>query len=242
MFDKSILGPVQSLFFSSGRIFQSRTVKVGSHYRLYVSLSARPNGNRVIYSDDFGNTWKALGDINILPAPNGDESKCEELPDGRLILSSRVRGGRYFNVYTFSDVKSGKGQWDKVSFSGAENDGTIAENNATNGEILVLPAKRVKDGKATHLILQSVPLGPERKNVGIYYKELDDKVSISSLNLASNWRGPYKITDMDSAYSTMIQQADGSIGFLYEETTYGADYCLVYKNLKLKDITEGAYY
>lgn len=242
LFDKSSLGPVQSLFFSSGRIFQSRTVKVGSHYRLYVSLSARPNGNRVIYSDDFGNTWKALGDINILPAPNGDESKCEELPDGRLILSSRVRGGRYFNVYTFSDVKSGKGHWDKVSFSGAENDGTIAENNATNGEILVLPAKRVKDGKATHLILQSVPLGPERKNVGIYYKELDDKVSISSLNLASNWRGPYKITDMDSAYSTMIQQADGSIGFLYEETTYGADYCLVYKNLKLKDITEGAYY
>ena len=88
LFDKSTIGPVQSLFFGSGRIFQSRKVKVGSHYRIYAALCARPNGNRVIYSDDFGNTWRALGDINVSPAPNGDEPKCEELPDGSLILSS----------------------------------------------------------------------------------------------------------------------------------------------------------
>ena len=241
LFDKSTIGPVQSLFFGSGRIFQSRKVKVGSHYRIYAALCARPNGNRVVYSDDFGNTWRALGDINVSPAPNGDEPKCEELQDGSLILSSRVHGGRYFNVFTFSDVKSGKGQWDKVAFSGAENSGTIANNNATNGEILFLPARRVKDGKATYLLLQSVPLGPGRKNVGIYYKELDDTVKLSANNLASNWEGPFIVTEMNSAYSTMIQQVDGSIGFLYEETTYGNDYCLVFKNINLRDITKGIY-
>ena len=77
--------------------------------------------------------------------------------------------------------------------------------------------------------------------MGIYYKELDDTVKLSANNLASNWEGPFIVTEMNSAYSTMIQQADGSIGFLYEETTYGNDYCLVFKNINLRDITKGIY-
>ena len=64
LFDESKLGPVQSLFFGSGRICQSRQVKVGTHYRLYAALCARPGGNRVIYSDDFGPVATSLSAKN----------------------------------------------------------------------------------------------------------------------------------------------------------------------------------
>lgn len=90
LFDTAPHGCVQSCFIASGQIFQSRIVKVGSHYRLYAALTARPNGNRVIYSDDFGRTWKVLGTLDQLPVPYGDEAKCEELPDGRVVISSRA--------------------------------------------------------------------------------------------------------------------------------------------------------
>ena len=52
LFDKG--NPMAAAFVGGGRIFQSRIVKVGDYYRIYAALAARPNGNRVIYSDDFG--------------------------------------------------------------------------------------------------------------------------------------------------------------------------------------------
>ena len=48
--------PMQSAFVGGGKIFQSRIVKKDKYYRLYAAMCARPNGNRVIYSDDFGRT------------------------------------------------------------------------------------------------------------------------------------------------------------------------------------------
>lgn len=53
--------PIDAAFVGGGKIFQSRVVKVGRYYRIYAALTARPKGNRVIYSDDFGRTWAALG-------------------------------------------------------------------------------------------------------------------------------------------------------------------------------------
>ena len=109
LFDSSENGPIQSCFVTSGKIFQSEVVKVGSHYRIYVALTARPYGNRVIYSDDFGESWAVLGGRDALPVPYGDEAKCEELPDGSVVVSSRAWGGRYFNIYRYSDIASGAG-------------------------------------------------------------------------------------------------------------------------------------
>ena len=88
---------MDAAFVGGGKVFQSRIVKVGKYYRLYAAMCARPGGNRVIYSDDFGRSWHALGGPAALPAPGGDEPKCEELPDGRVVLSSRVGAGRIYN-------------------------------------------------------------------------------------------------------------------------------------------------
>ena len=112
LFDKSNLGPVDAMFFGSGRICQSQLVKVGRYYRLYAALCARPGGNRVVYSDDLGRTWHALGDIHTSPAPTGDEPKIEELPDGRVVLSSRISGGRLFNIFHYLSHQNATGAWE----------------------------------------------------------------------------------------------------------------------------------
>lgn len=242
LFDKSSLGVVNSLFFGSGRICQSRQVKVGKYYRLYAALCARPNGNRVIYSDDFGQSWHALGSINSSPAPNGDEPKCEELPDGTVILSSRMNGGRYYNFFTYTDVASAQGSWGNVATSNADNKGTSAVSNSTNGEILILPAVRKADNAEVYVALQSVPFGSGRANVGIYYKVLATPADAKTPAVfASNWNGKHQASHIGSAYSTMIMQENDSIAFFYEEETYGKAYTNVYKQYSLEGLTNGAY-
>jgi sialidase-1 len=241
LFDESSHGCVQSCFFSSGKIAQSRIVKKGSYYRLYHALAARPNGNRVIYSDDFGRTWAVLGGKDAIPVPYGDEAKCEELPDGSVVVSSRTMGGRYFNVFKYSDMETSAGTWDIPMYSGIKNHGCVALENACNGEILMVPSRSVERGEDVVLALQSVPLGPQRQAVGIYYKEV--RAGESSEELAADWDGPFRVTEKPSAYSTMIHLSNKDIAFYYEECdslrTYGYD--MVYKEISVNEITAGKY-
>jgi hypothetical protein len=253
-FDASSYGPVRSMFVASGRIMQSRITKVGSYYRLYCAVLVRDRQakhmNYVLFSDDFGGTWKVLGNINE-PAvySTADEPKVEELPNGTIIISSRYNGGRYYNYFTYTDVNSGTGSWEVAEFSGASNGGVESKDNSTNGEIMLIPVTRVADKKSTYIILQSVPLGPSRKNVGIYYKELADENEdyISPIEFARNWDGVTQITSLNSAYSTMAWQRDNRLGFLYEEETHGTSnlayggYTIVYECFDVEDLTDGKY-
>lgn len=249
-FDDCSFGPVNAMFVASGRIMQSRTVKVGDYYRLYCAVIMRDKNsspkNFVLYSDDFGARWEVLGGVDVAPiAGECDEPKVEELPDGSVLLSSRWHGGRYYNIYRFNDAKTADGSWGSASFSGASNDGVAARDNSTNGEVLLIPAQRVEDGAEVDLLLQSVPLGPGRKNVGIYFKALDDATDYAaSADIASDWEGVYQVTKLDSSYSTMIWQADGRLGFLWEETTYcsgGGGFTIAYDCFSLEKLTSGKY-
>ena len=252
-FDTSYYGPVRSMFVASGRIFQSRTVKVGSYYRLYCAVLVRDRSakhmNYVLYSDDFGGRWTVLGDIDTPAVYNtADEPKVEELPDGSLLISSRYTGGRYYNIFTFTNATAAQGSWSKAVFSGATNGGVEAKDNSTNGEVMVVPVVRIEDNEPMHLLLQSLPLGPDRKNVGIYYKELasmDDYIEVEFL--AEDWDGVKQVTTLNSAYSTMAWQKDNRLGFLYEEETYGKSnyayggYTIVYECFDIEDITDNKY-
>ena len=252
-FDETRYGPVRSMFVASGRIFQSPTVKVGNYYRLYCAVLIRDkyakHMNYVLYSDDFGGEWKILGDANT-PAvyDTADEPKVEELPDGSILISSRYNGGRYYNMFLFDDANTAQGQWLTKAFSGASNNGVVSADNSTNGEVMVLPVVRTADNKAMHLLLQSLPLGPQRKNVGIYYKELADQMDyLDPSFIAENWDGVLQVTTLNSAYSTMAWQRDNRLGFLYEEETHGTSnlayggYTIVYECFDIEDITEGKY-
>ena len=249
-FDNSKVGPIRSMFIGSGRIFQSRLTKVGDYYRLYAAMLARDKDgtfcNFVVYSDDFGGQWKVLGSTDKGAVPHSaDEPKTEELPDGSILISSRCGGGRYYNIFRFENPETAKGGWGEMAYSGARNNGVTALNNSCNGEVMILPAIRNKDGKKLYLALQSLPFGSGRSNVGIYYKELEDYNDfLTPGHFAKDWDGRYKSSITGSAYSTMTLQADGALAFIYEEDTYGTSgggYTIVYKSYTLEKITEGAY-
>lgn len=246
-FDTCTIGTAKSMFVGSGRIFQSATTKVGQYFRLYCSVLFKDvnnvEKNYVLYSDDFGDSWAVLGGVNVAPIPNGaNEPKVEELPDGSILCSSRVYGGRMFNIFKFTNAAKAEGQWGQVATSNAKNHGVVAENNSCNGEVMVIPVKRNRDGKKMHLILQSVPFGSARTNVGIYYKELASPADYATpAALSANWTGKHQSSNMGSAYSTMTLQKDNTIGFLYEESTFDYDYTIVYKNYAVEYLTKGAY-
>lgn len=251
LFDKGRFGPARSMFIASGRIFQSRYIRKGRYYRLYCAvLQQIENGDRmnfVLYSDNFGQSWKVLGGVDNPPIEKGaDEAKVEELPDGSILISSRTdSNGRNFNIFRFTNARRAEGSWGKMAHSGQENGGVHSERNACNGELMSVPVTRTSDGKRMHLLLQSLPLGPGRRNVGIYYKALDnDDIWSSPEKLAADWDGPFRVTELGSAYSTMVLQPDASIGFLYEESTHFKSwiaYTIVYKKLSVEEITGGRY-
>ena len=132
---------VNGLFFSSGRICQSTSIKQGSHYRIYSAVDGPWTvGCLVLYSDDFGMSWHALGGPAARPtvAPFGDEAKVEELPDGNVLLSCRSKqtatSGRLFNIYNYTT-----GKWGEMAVSNDPELGTYSEDCSCNGELLIVP-------------------------------------------------------------------------------------------------------
>ena len=244
-------GPVRAMFIGSGKIHQSRYVKVNNYYRLYCAVLLKNvnsvNTNFVLYSDDFGGSWKVLGGVENAPVPSGgDEPKVEELPNGNIVISSRINGGRYFNIYTFTDKKAATGSWGSMATSNSSNGGVVAQGNSCNGEIMMVPVVRNEDNKEMWLALQSLPFGNGRANVGIYYKELETENDYNTpANFAREWDGRHQASYLASAYSTMCFQKDSTIAFLYEEDTYGINayggYNIMYKNYSIEQITNGKY-
>jgi len=237
---------VNALFFSSGRICQSNSIKQGSHYRIYSAVDGPWEvGCLVLYSDDFGMTWHALGGPAARPtvAPFGDEAKVEELPDGNVLLSCRSKqtgtSGRLFNIYNYAT-----GTWGKMAISNDPQLGTYSEDCSCNGELLIVPAKRLSDGRHIHLALQSVPRGPGRQRVSIYYKELLDASDYDEpLDFSWGWKC-YQVTGGYSAYSTMIATRDGNIAFFHEDCNDNnstSAYDLLFQQLSLETITSGRY-
>lgn len=233
---------IQALFFGSGKLCQSHYIKTGTSYRVYGAILGRPNGNRVVYSDDFGSTWKVLGNVNDYPCPNGNEVKVDELPDGRVVLSSRVASGRYYNIFTYSNTETGEGNWGTCVISGSSTNGVLGSSDACNGEILIVPAKKKSDNSNCYLALQSVPTGSSRANVTIFYKELGSNDDLKNVTaFSSNWDGSYQVSTTSSAYSTMVLDANNNIAFFFEETGANSGYDETFLTLNLEVITSDAY-
>ena len=237
---------VNALFFSSGRICQSRRIKQSDYYRIYSAVDAPwGTGCLVLYSDDFGLTWQALGGPQARPTtePWGDEAKVEELPDGNVLLSCRSKqsatSGRLFNIYDYAT-----GTWGEMAISNDSEQGTHSEDCSCNGELLIVPALRTGDGRQVHLVLQSVPRGKGRQRVSIYYKALGNKDDFDEpSDFVQGWKR-HEVTGHHSAYSTMIATRDGGIAFLYEDCNDNQSttaYDLLFQQLSIEMITDGRY-
>ena len=241
----ALLPNSQGQFIGAGKICQSRITKVGEYYRLYAALCTRPGGNYVIYSDDFGKTWAVLGGNETSCAPSGDEPKCEELPDGSVVLSSRKYSGRYFNIYKYTDVATAEGKWLGVVSSNDIQGGLAVGNNSTNGEIQFVKVIKKDDESFHYMMIQSLPYGvinngdEARSNVAIYYKVFDEYTMNSSADLAKGWTQGMLFTNAKGAYSTMCIQPDKKLGFFYEEGPN--NYCMVYRPISIEELTGDAY-
>lgn len=241
-------GNINTFFIGSGKILQSPTIKTGDFYRLYCAAVVKTGDNTianyVFYSDDFGKNWKLLGTPDNPAIPSeADEPKVDELPDGSVLISSRISGGRIYNIYHFTDVEKGEGEWNKPAISNTLNKGVLASASACNGETLCIPVVRNSDGESVFLLLQSVPMHENRRrDVGINYKELADINDYKEPeDLAKDWDGLYQVSDKSSAYSTMIMDKANKVAFLYEENANNGGYDIVFKEIPIEKITKGAY-
>ena len=241
----------ETMFIGSGRICQSRLVKKGKYYRLYCAVLTmtgpeRKACNYVIYSDDFGQTWEVLGSpqrtVEDSPCVGGDEPKCEELPNGDVVLSSRKWYGRYFNVFHFKffAYNQTEGTWGSCVASHDVRDGIKVGSNSCNGEIMLVDACETGTRRPVKLMLQSLPCGDKRTRVGFWYKEINPNGIYSPLAFAADWIKGLEVSAINSAYSTMTLQKNGRIGFFYEEEPN--DYSMVYVALSISQITGGKYY
>ncbi len=244
-------------FFSSGRICQSSQIKVGSHYRLYAALcvgkttdyiniitKSTKTYSLVIYSDDFGSTWNLLGTQPVI-GEGGDEAKCVELPNGNVLVSSKGKSTRYYNVFKYNSFPTAPNTADG-NWSGQVSGCSSQDANGTNGELLLVQAS--KNGQNCYLVMQTIPAnstsgdGTSRKNVTIYWKELDTTDLNDASQFSGAWPNTKSLSTTTSSYSTMIQLADGTIAFAYEENYYSISkggYDIQYKNLNISDIATG---
>lgn len=236
--DKNGKAHVGSMFIGAGRMAQSKMIKVGDYYRIYCAVWAVETGsyrhhNYALYSDDFGETWHLLGelgnDFNDSPAPYGNEPKCEELPDGSVLLSSRKGYGRYFNVFHYTNFEKAEGYWDGAVATDQVGDLKFGSND-TNGEPLLVG----------NILFQSVPTGDSRSDVAIFYKPLsNDPTTYTPTELSKGWK-KLKVSDRGSAYSSMCILPDGNIGIYYEEEPGG--YSMVYVPINIHSAVGPAVY
>lgn len=250
----AMLPNTRTMFIGSGRIMQSRMVKKGKYYRLYCSVLTRTQMggkdvacNYVIFSDDFGSTWAVLGGTTLdgfdSPCLDGDEPKTEELPNGDVVLSSRKWYGRFFNIFHFDNIRADqeRGSWGTCVASHDVPGGIKVGANSCNGEIMLVDATEAASGRKAKLMLQSLPCGEGRTDVGFWFKEIIPNGIYSPRAFAHAWTRGLQVSTTTSAYSTMSLQKDGRIAFFYEEEAKDNGYSMVYVPLTIAEITLGQY-
>ncbi len=146
------------------------------------------------YSDDGGDTWQASevpGDYN------GDEAKIVELSDGRLMMSIRRRYAGYHRRMSFSE--DGGKTWSETTTHYQILD------PACNGDIINYSYKGNKN-----ILIQTIPFHHKnRKNVSL----------LVSYNDGLTWPLRQSLVPTGSAYSSITQLADGSLGCFVERNS-----------------------
>ena len=231
-------------FFSSGKITQSVRKAEGAQYnRIYCALNVN-TGNIVIYSDDFGATWNALGGQ---VANNGDEAHVVELPDGAVLLVGKGSSSRYVNVFNYTDFTAATGEW------GPTNQWNNAAATSCHGDVEVVEAYDAYGEKNT-VVVETAPMtsSPERREIQYYFIALPKATNFATTDFSTvggaSWTQGMNVTHNWGAYSALLGNGDGTMDILFEEsatneTLHPTGYSLVYqKNHSINDITKGQYF
>lgn len=210
---------VTSLFPTSGEMCRSKYIKneTNGQFRIYLALTT-VGGAKVIYTDDLGKNWTVLRDKRFLQKSNvdymyeaanslSDETKCVELPDTSVWITSRYNKDIYsrgFNVFNYdrTDPNFTTGTWNDPNKYNCEatpkgtaqaRSNFVMTKSRCNGSLVIVPARRVSDGTHVYLALHSIPYGDakdkggkspysDRTDLGINWKVLKDRNDFTSMN------------------------------------------------------------
>ena len=165
--------------------------------------------NYAVYSDDNGETWQISGRAS----QRGDEAKVVELADGRILMSIRHEGERWYNI-----SEDGGTTWRPETSAWPDLVAT-----ACNGDIIRYSS--VNEGLEKNILLHSLPCPERREKVTVYV----------SYDEGQTWPVSKCIVPYDAAYSSLCILPDHSIGLYVEESdgdTLG--YSMVFYNFGLK--------
>ena len=203
-----------------GGFFGSGNGLLTSSGRIMFVVAMRENNtremvcNHAVYSDDNGLTWQVSGRASI----GGDEAKVTELVDGRILMSIRHNGNRWYNI-----SEDGGVTWQETT-----SEWTDIVAPACNGDLIRFTS--VNNGDDKNRLLHSVPVGSSRKNVTVYV----------SYDEGEAWPTSRCVVPYNSAYSSLCILPDKTIGLYVEEAfTNEGDYCTVFYNFSLNWLTKG---
>lgn len=201
----SFFGSGNGLLTSTGRIMFVAAVREGA---------AQSLNNYAVYSDDNGVTWQVSGRASV----GGDEAKVAELVDGRILMSIRHSGHRWYNI-----SEDGGQTW--MPNTSTWND--IAAP-ACNGDIIRYTS--VEQGGNKNRLLHSVPYGNSRTHVTVYV----------SYDEGETWPVKKTVVPYSSAYSSLCVLDDGTIGLYVEESPTNTLYTTAFYNFNIEWLTDGA--
>ena len=201
----SFFGSGNGLRTSTGRIMFVAAIREGS---------AQSLNNYAVYSDDNGQTWQVSGRASV----GGDEAKVTELADGRILMSIRHGGNRWYNI-----SEDGGETWQPTTSTWYD-----ITAPACNGDMIRFTSEN--QGHDKNRLLHSVPYGSSRTNVSVYV----------SYDEGETWPVRKCIVPYSSAYSSLCILPDGTIGLYVEEEYAGASgYSTVFYNFSLEWLTDG---
>ena len=200
-------------FFGSGNGLRTSTGRI-----MFVAAiretTAQSLNNYAVYSDDNGLTWHVSGRASVA----GDEAKVTELVDGRILMSIRHGGNRWYNI-----SEDGGETWQPTTSTWYD-----ITAPACNGDMIRYTS--VNRGDDRNRLLHSVPYGNSRANVSVYV----------SYDEGESWPVRKTIVPYSSAYSSLCILPDGTIGLYVEEAYAGASgYSTVFYNFSLDWLTDG---